>query len=91
MVTDGGLFFAPIATVHSCFTECVGEWSAAFVFLLQDTTATSSEGHTWVYFEWLPWVPPESVLFGGKCEDLSFGTLILLYTSPNTLDVVRTG
>ncbi|CAM9671189.1 unnamed protein product, partial [Scytosiphon promiscuus] len=24
MVADGGLFFAPIATVHSCFTECVG-------------------------------------------------------------------
>lgn len=24
---DGGLFYAPIATVYSCFTECVGEYS----------------------------------------------------------------
>lgn len=29
MEADGGLFFAPIATAHSCFTECVGEHPAA--------------------------------------------------------------
>lgn len=37
MKADGGLFFAPIATVHSCFKECVGGCSilvANFLVLL---------------------------------------------------------
>lgn len=28
VIADGGLFFAPIATVHSCFKECVGGCTA---------------------------------------------------------------
>eukprot|EP00903_Cladosiphon_okamuranus_P012033 g11298.t1 len=64
MVADGGLFFAPIATVYSCFTECVGtprqgqfapSTRALLVFDKGSVSPVSLEGveefsHLWVFW-----------------------------------------
>eukprot|EP00752_Nemacystus_decipiens_P017235 g15439.t1 len=64
MVADGGLFFAPIATVHSCFTECVGtprqgqfapSTRALLVFDKGSVSPVSLDGveefsHLWVFW-----------------------------------------
>ncbi|CAM9093928.1 unnamed protein product [Ectocarpus sp. 6 AP-2014] len=64
MVADGGLIFAPIATVHSCFTECVGtprqgqfapSTRASLVFDKGSVSPVSLDGveefsHVWVFW-----------------------------------------